>query len=77
ILHRFFSGIIAVLSGQNHRILAVFCRPFDQKPVVESLRTSAGLAASIWKNACASFPRNPSAVHDQMRRRKTDNHLFL
>jgi hypothetical protein len=31
-----------VLPGQNLRILAVFCRPFDRKAAGEFLRTSAG-----------------------------------
>jgi hypothetical protein len=40
--HCFLGGIFAVLTGQNHRILAVFFRPFDQKAAGEFLRTSAG-----------------------------------
>ena len=40
--HCFLGGIFAVLTGQNHRILAVFFRPFDQMAAGEFLRTSAG-----------------------------------
>ena len=40
--HCFLGGIIAVLSGPNLTVRAIFCRPFDQRPAGESLRTSAG-----------------------------------
>jgi hypothetical protein len=38
----FLGGINAVLTGPNLAVRAIFCRPFDQKPAGESLRTSAG-----------------------------------
>jgi hypothetical protein len=38
----FLGGIIAVLTGPNLTVRAIFCRPFDQKAAGEFLRTSAG-----------------------------------
>jgi len=39
--HCFLGGII-VLTGPNRTVRAIFYRPFDRKPAVESLRTTAG-----------------------------------
>jgi len=39
--HCFLGGIIAVLTGPNLTVRAIFCRPFDRKPAGEFLRTPA------------------------------------
>jgi hypothetical protein len=40
--HCFLGGIIAVLTGPNLTVRAIFCRPLDQKDAREFLRTSTG-----------------------------------